>query len=395
MSIRKPSYLAEHLSYLARPGGYPGIDVLRAGAILAVVFFHYRIVGCNFGWIGVDLFFVISGFLIGGLIWDDLQAGCFSFLSFYRNRTLRILPTYYLFVVLTASVNLGFFADTTERLLQSVAMALSFTQTTLPYYWGVGINHAIAPGGSWSMVVEEYFYLVVPLLLLLCHRCLRQRQVLFALGVIVLIAPLIRLYATRQFLPNDANWFFASSIQFHSRFDELLLGVIAAILIRHRPVTRPSLWLGLGGLGVLAFVGFLLVNPSSWLNPTLLTRATIWTPTCLGLSFVAMVMGVSQSIIAPAWVVVVARLSFPLYLGHIWLGVLAKRIGLISLDVGLPPGDHLVGRIVLIALSFLLAYCVSLTLEYPFIRYYKRLPKPMARKVLSSLAPAIAEGKTS
>lgn len=374
----KASYITEHWSYLSKAGKYPGVDTLRASAVLAVVMFHYRIIGLNYGWIGVDLFFVISGFLVGGAIYDSMNEGRFSFISFYKNRTLRIFPTYYLFIVLTALVNIAYFDSSTETLMSSTIMALSFTQTTLPYYFGVEINHAVVPGGSWSLVIEEYFYLLIPMILATTLSW-RRRGVFLILAFIILLAPIIRLYTTSQFQPSDTNWHFANFLQFLSRFDELTVGVFVAILIRIKAVRNRTLWTSLGSLGLISFIIFLLVNQKYWLNPTLLTSETVWIPTLLSLSFGAIIVGLYQSA-APSWVVVIARLSYPLYLAHIWIGISAVQMGLISLDVGLASGDRITLRIVLMITSFLLAYIVSICLEYPFIRIYKKQIIPISKE---------------
>jgi peptidoglycan/LPS O-acetylase OafA/YrhL len=164
------------------------IDGLRAIAVLSVILFHYFPEHVPGGFIGVDVFFVISGFLISRLLWDALDKGTFSLGGFYASRVRRIFPA--LAIVLLVTWILGrifLFWDDFGRLgLHILAGALFFSNFAL---WEEGGYFDIAAERKpllhlWSLSIEEQFYLVWPLLLVLLHK-LRARFWLVGYGLLV------------------------------------------------------------------------------------------------------------------------------------------------------------------------------------------------------------------
>ncbi|HEY3968893.1 MAG TPA: acyltransferase family protein [Planctomycetaceae bacterium] len=147
----------------------PDIDGLRAIAVLAVVLCHARL-GLTGGYIGVDVFFVISGYLITNLILKELEHGTFSLAGFWERRIRRILPA--LLAVTGATLIAGWFLlfpDAYASLGQSV-VALTLLISNIHFWRGTGYFAAAADEmpllHTWSLAVEEQFYLVVPVLLL-------------------------------------------------------------------------------------------------------------------------------------------------------------------------------------------------------------------------------------
>ncbi len=147
----------------------PEIDGLRAVAVVLVVLFHARIGGLEGGFIGVDVFFVVSGFLITSLIVSDLSRGRFSFLDFWARRARRILPA--LIVVVVVSMVAGWFILLPEdyaTLGQSAAaqavFASNFLFWDLSGYFGPDAE-ALPLLHTWSLAVEEQFYLLFPTLM--------------------------------------------------------------------------------------------------------------------------------------------------------------------------------------------------------------------------------------
>jgi len=175
-----------------RPGYREDIDWLRAIAVLAVVAFHFEAPAIFGGFVGVDIFFVISGYLITGIVQAELKAGTFSFARFYERRIRRLLPALYAMVALTAVPTFHYLLAS-ERLefFRSVAAVATFTSNFF-FWWQSGyFDHAAVEKPllhTWSLAVEEQFYLALPLILWSWVRwrrgqALRLSVVLFTIGV--------------------------------------------------------------------------------------------------------------------------------------------------------------------------------------------------------------------
>ncbi|MDL2284267.1 acyltransferase [Oxalobacter sp. OttesenSCG-928-P03] len=159
---------AEHQSYR------PDIDGLRAFAILSVVIFHASPSSLRGGFVGVDVFFVISGFLISGIIFRGLDRGTFSFSDFYIRRIRRIFPA--LLLILAVSMLAGWYwllANDFTMLGKHMASSLSFIQNLILYgeagYFDTASEYKPLMH-LWSLAVEEQFYLLFPLLMWLLWR---------------------------------------------------------------------------------------------------------------------------------------------------------------------------------------------------------------------------------
>ena len=155
---------------------------MRAVAVLSVVFYHFGAPGFGGGFVGVDVFFVISGFLIGGHIAGDIAADCFSLVGFYERRIRRILPALYcmLALVLAAGSFILFPPDFLRLIPISVAVVEFLANFRIAETLG-GYSGDFARTSpllhTWSLAVEEQFYLVFPLLMLGIARLGRRRYV--------------------------------------------------------------------------------------------------------------------------------------------------------------------------------------------------------------------------
>lgn len=364
--------IKDHFRYLTTVEAHPGIDMLRALAVMSVVLFHFWMF--PIGWIGVDLFFVISGFLIGGAIIKKKIAGSFSFKEFYWRRFLRIAPVYYAAILVTA---LLFYGDSS---LTSTLAALTLLQTTLNYFFLLPMSLA-TPGGSWSLVTEEHFYILAPLTIISVNAFAGLRGVTLFAALAVLSGPFVRMYMTSGFAPDDPNWHFASFVQFHSRYDELAVGVLVACLALQ---TKPSrLWLQVmlfSSLLLLSFFVTQIVAGGYFFSPQSMTRDTIWVPSVLGIAFAIWVFVLRDLPLKSKAVIAIARLSYPLYLFHIAV-IAAANVFPQWILFSIP--HDLLGvygqRVASIFYSFVLSYLVSLIVEFPFLRLYKpNIGKPKA-----------------
>jgi len=221
----------------------PGIDVLRAVAVLLVLGRHARWprhwladAWQRGGWVGVDLFFVLSGFLVSGLLFAQFEkTGKIGLRRFVARRFLRIYPAFLCLIVFTLSFNRATGAGPFEwhRLLAELLLVQNYA----PAMWG----------HTWSLAVEMHFYLLLPLLLWAC-RANRFRRLPIAIGFACAALLLVRCfnYGTFEVMRNV----FAT----HLRFDSLLFGVLLAYFCRHhqarfQQVAAHTWWLaGLGGL---------------------------------------------------------------------------------------------------------------------------------------------------
>jgi peptidoglycan/LPS O-acetylase OafA/YrhL len=150
------------------------IDGLRAVAVLAVVFFHLRMPGFDGGFVGVDIFFVISGFLISGLIRDQVASGAFRLSSFYARRIQRLLPAVLATVMATTLAAIFILQPDMLRAFAISAAASVFSAANIIFYFESGYWDASAELKPllhlWSLGIEEQFYLFWPaLLVLLCN----------------------------------------------------------------------------------------------------------------------------------------------------------------------------------------------------------------------------------
>ncbi len=228
----------------------PDIEGLRGIAVLLVVLFHAHFPHVNGGYIGVDVFFVISGYLISGLLMKEMEStGRISFLQFYARRGRRLLPAAAL--VLLATLAAGFFtlAPVEQRSLAKTAITTSLYSSNFRFihektnYLGPDTN--LDPLlHTWSLAVEEQFYLFWPLLVLFGMRIFsgrKQRRGLFVLmSVVAAVSFGVSLYLTRHNQP----WAFFSS---PTRAWEFAIGALACLLNKRSEAAVMKLlpWVGM------------------------------------------------------------------------------------------------------------------------------------------------------
>jgi len=296
--------------------GYrPDIDGLRALAVLLVAFYH---AGLAFGggFIGVDVFFVISGYLIASLLMDELEAGRFSILDLYERRARRIFPALFalIFVVLIVACFVLIPVDL-KRLGTSAAAAVSFVANFRFYFGADYFNQAahLKPLlHTWSLGIEEQFYILFPFLLLFLWKKFGLRSTFFAISLLTLLSFIACLLVLNI---QERAAFYMTPF----RAWELFIGVLLALAHRRRwfrgAAKRPILLSALALLGVLA-----ILLPAIAYGPE--TRFPGWSALlpCLGAALVIGTGGVAKTPVAKVLsqkpLVFLGKLSYSFYLWH-------------------------------------------------------------------------------
>ncbi len=334
------------------------IDWLRAIAVLAVVAFHFEAPAVFGGFVGVDIFFVISGFLITGIIQSEVKADNFSFARFYERRVRRLLPALYAMVVLTA-VPAFHYLLTSERaeFFRSVAAVVTFTSNFFFWFQTGYFDHAAVEKPllhTWSLAVEEQFYLALPLLLFVLLRVARGSRVALpaALGALTLASFALSVWLMRS--DRSAEAFFMSP----PRAWEFLVGGIVALegfpVLRHARARQIARGIALVMLAIPIFSlrqgpGFPGINA---LLPCLGATLFIWS----GIGVPSQARGrFSPLNIAKFF----GQISYSLYLWH-WPLFTFARFSKSSLV--LASGD----KIALFALTVAISYVSWRFVEQPF-----------------------------
>lgn len=355
----------------SHPNRVPGLDLARASAIGLVLIAHYSLVFSGLapvgpifngaGYYGVELFFALSGFLIGGILIRTApwQQGTRGLRQFWTRRWLRTLPAYYLVLVGLLLLNSTGF---------SVAH-LVFLQNFFPYprdyFYGV----------SWSLVIEEWFYLLLPLVVLVVNRCWQAdaRRMLVTVCVTGIVLCLLgRLVDAVLF---HAAWGDIRKAVF-IRMDALLFGVLLAVAKAYHPLAyetarrwrRPILW------------GAVLVMAATWLRFAIAPGLGALFDLTLMFTIVsacsaAVVFGVETVRLPQGWagraITWLSLVSYSVYLTHWDVMLLVKK------------ANHAPGHIIPCLITAAGGLAVSLALasvlyrrwEKPFMDLRERLPK--------------------
>jgi peptidoglycan/LPS O-acetylase OafA/YrhL len=327
------------------------IDGLRAIAILAVVLYHFGIPGVGGGFVGVDVFFVISGFLITAIISAEMRAGVFSLVGFYERRVRRLLPT--LAVVLVVVLVAGFVVMPALDLKRLAASAF--------YALVLGANFYFADQGSyfeatlgevpllhlWSLAVEEQFYLAWPLLL---YWAIRRRPAWLP-ALALMLAGLSLLAAMHATIAFPVEGFFLP----HTRAYELLAGSLLAL----GAVPPPGRRIVADGAS-LAGLGLIAIAIATYDQQTELPGAAGLLPVagaCLVIWSSLASPSIGGRMLSLPPLVLIGLVSYAWYLWHwpllAYFRYLAER------------GPEPIEAAVLIVVSFLLALASWLYLERP------------------------------
>ncbi len=289
------------------------IDGLRALAVLLVVLYHAGFSFLSGGFVGVDVFFVISGFLITSIIYKAIYSGDFSLVEFYIKRVKRILPSFYIVVITT--VILGYFILLPSDFvgLAKSALASTFFVANI-YFWKTTGGYFNTNTDElpllhlWSLSVEEQFYFIWPFLLILLVKVNLKRLSFCFLVLLVIFLFLFSQWAAIN-KPNAAYYFLPT------RAGELLLGGGLGIAIQNgfRLSRLTSSFFSLLGLGLIIGSSFVLTKSSIFPGFYALLP-------CIGASLIILAGNEHQPLInrilSKKYIVFIGLISYPLYLWH-------------------------------------------------------------------------------
>lgn len=360
-----------------------GLDHLRALAILLVFGFHYQLGYYGFpewakefeqfGWTGVDLFFVLSGFLISSQLFAQIKVGKkISLKVFFVKRFFRILPIY--FVVVAIYFCIPFFRE--QEQLPPLWRFLTFTQN-----FGLDRVNYGTFSHAWSLCVEEHFYLLLPLILVFLTMSNRLHKAYWILIILFLAGFAIRLISWHYlYLPaiseNTGQGFWGKYIYYptYNRLDGLLVGVSIAAMYQFLPkswekVSRFGNLLLIVGLALLTVAYIYCSRLSSY-------ETSIYGFPFISIGYGFLVLGaICPSSILYKWncrvTTLIATLSYGIYLSH--KGVVNIVQDLLT-PLGVDKNSNLM-FIICTAACVLIAWILHQIIEKPFMKMRDRILK--------------------
>ncbi|HCN51699.1 MAG TPA: acyltransferase [Chryseobacterium sp.] len=304
-----------------------GLDHLRAAAIILVLMYHYRAfehplwidsVG-RFGWTGVDLFFVLSGFLISGQLFKEMDAkGSLRLKTFYIKRFFRIIPPYLFTLFLYFAIPL--FRE--REALSPLWKFLTFTQN-----YGLNVIDRGTFSHAWSLCIEEQFYLILPVLLLITAKTRHFKYLPLLIIVVIAFSIMSRLIIWNEYMTTLKSgsldfwrlWYMKIYYPTHTRLDGLSIGVLIGYLMQYSSGFKK--WVHQNG-NMIFLGGMLLLGISFWVcDDQASERASLFGFTIVAVSYGMIVMSAvskssflyqSKSYITSQ----LAALSYAVYLSH-------------------------------------------------------------------------------
>ncbi len=360
---------------MKEPSKLYGLDHLRALAILLVLVFHYLSFGhpqwatifTNIGWTGVDLFFVLSGFLIASQLFAQIKNGkTISLKTFFLKRLFRIIPAYLFIVAIYFCI--PFFRE--RESLPPLWRFLTFTQNL-----GLDRGNHGTFSHAWSLCVEEHFYLFLPIILLILQLSNSFKKAYWIIIILFIAGFAIRYYSWHSlYLPNsDSNtdvdyWAMYSYYPTYNRLDGLLIGVSIAAVYQF----LPALWQRISKYGNwLILIGIIILALCFQYCSTLYEYNTsIYGYTLISVGYGFMVAGALSPVsFLYKWksgiTTLIATLSYGMYLSH--KGII-HMTQVIFGDWGIDKNSSLM-FLICVLLSIAFAWLLHLIIEKPFMKW--------------------------
>lgn len=348
----------------------PEIDGLRALAIIPVVLFHAGIFGFAGGFVGVDIFFVISGFLITSILLRELRAGTFSFMNFWERRIRRIFPALFVVLMVTAAITYALplfpqdFMEFAKSLFaQSLFISNLFFMRKEGYFAAPSETAPLLH--TWTLSVEEQFYILLPVLLFLLWKFFKAKIVptlfVFVIFSFVLSVYLVNLfpgdYFTAPYLPDVWRGALNQTVGFYmlpTRAWELMVGALlaaSAFAIHSKKVAEVG-----SMVGVFAIAYAVTQYSAAIQFPGVAALLPVMGAALIIASNTHMQTRVGRMLSWPG-LVWVGLISYSLYLWHWPVFVYAKILF---------PEENVVLTFALILLSVILAWATYKFIETPF-----------------------------
>jgi peptidoglycan/LPS O-acetylase OafA/YrhL len=360
------------------------IDGLRAVAVLSVIAFHAELRRTSGGFVGVDVFFVISGYLISSVIFSEIADSRFSLVGFYERRIRRIFPA--LFGMLAvSSVFAAIYLLPSELVAYGKSMMAATASVSNLYFWKHS-GYFDSPTSqpllhTWSLAVEEQFYICLPLCLTLVRKFFPNR-----LRVSVLVLFFVSLLTSVVIVSRSQETAF---YMLYTRAWELLLGTILSLGMLPRLQSA-----GVRNLATLAGTGMIAFSVLSYSQDTIFPGFSALMP-CVGSALIIWAGEAGSSLVGTvlSWrpIVFIGLISYSLYLWH-WPVIVSRHMGIL---MGLSAiasqrhaallSSHRFDVLVEIALSFVLAVLSWRFVERPF----RNGPLRLSGRPLFALAGAV------
>lgn len=310
----------------------PEIDGLRTISVMLVILHHLNFPLAAGGYVGVDVFFVISGYLITSVVAADIRRGEFSIGGFYKRRIMRLAPAYFLVLGVTSAACIVILLPTEllnyfESVIYSIFFSANF------YMWHevggyFGAQSDLVPLlHLWSLAVEEQFYIFWPLTLWLIFKTIPARLIWMVVGVALLATTAISEWGVRTHLA-------AAYFLMPTRAFELLMGALLAFLPRWRWNRRSANAMGVMGLALIFYAAF------QYSPETLFPGFNAILP-CLGAALVLVFCEAGTDVIGrflSAYpMVFIGKISYPAYLWH-WPIIVFLNIYMVTINMAVGVG---------------------------------------------------------
>ena len=299
----------------------PEIDGLRAIAVISVIIYHLNENWLPGGFLGVDIFFVISGFLITGIIITEIQQNSFSFKQFYTRRIKRIYPAFITVMALVSFIASAIFIyNDFNKLRKTIELSIAFLSN---FYLGLTQGYFDLSANEnpalhiWSLAVEEQYYLIFPLILTLAYKKFREIKVLFIITLILFFILLSTSFIPASFYKevlHQPNIYYLSNL----RFPELLVGSLLAIYHCSNKIqlsTQVSNILAILSTLLLFSCLFLMNNDIAFIPGVTLILPCIFTALVI---YTTSQNNIIKLCLSNKAIVFIGKISYSLYLYH-WI----------------------------------------------------------------------------